>query len=65
MLSSGPIYICENAKILERANIRGGLALCQNAILKMGAKIYGATTIGPASKVGGEVKNCVFSSQLQ
>lgn len=26
----------------------------------MGAKIYGATTIGPHSTVGGEIKNCII-----
>ncbi|MFV0238379.1 MAG: GlmU family protein [Flavobacteriales bacterium] len=58
--SSGPIYIGKNAKILEGCLIRGGLALCENSQLNMGAKIYGAVTIGPFSKVGGEVNNSVL-----
>jgi UDP-N-acetylglucosamine diphosphorylase/glucosamine-1-phosphate N-acetyltransferase len=56
----GPVYIGQDAEIMEGALIRGGLALCENATLKMGAKIYGPTTIGPHCKVGGEVGNSVF-----
>ncbi|WP_452220468.1 GlmU family protein [Lacinutrix salivirga] len=58
--SSGPIYIGKNAEIMEGSIVRGPLALCDNATLKLGAKIYGATTIGPHSKVGGEVNNSVL-----
>lgn len=45
---------------MEGCMIRGGLALCDSAQLKMGAKIYGATTIGPGSRIGGEVNNSVI-----
>ncbi len=58
--SSGPIYIGKNAEIMEGSLVRGPFALCDNATLKLGAKIYGATTIGPFSKVGGEVNNSVL-----
>ena len=58
--SSGPIYIGKDAEIMEGSLVRGPLALCDNATLKLGAKIYGATTIGPHSKVGGEVNNSVL-----
>jgi len=58
--SNGPIYIGANAEVMEGCTIRGPLALCDHATLKMGAKIYGATTIGPHSKVGGEVNNSVI-----
>ncbi len=58
--STGPIYIGKDAEIMEGAIIRGPLALCDHAVIKMGAKIYGPTTIGPYSKVGGEVNNSVF-----
>ena len=57
---NGPIYIGKNAQVMEGCMIRGGLALCDNAVLKMGAKIYGPTTIGPHSKIGGEVNNSVI-----
>ncbi len=60
--STGPIYIGKDAKILDAAVIRGPFALCEGAVVKMSAKIYGATTVGPHSKVGGEIKNCVFQS---
>lgn len=56
----GPIYIGKNAEIMEGALVRGPFALCENSVLKMGAKIYGATTLGPGCKVGGEVNNAVF-----
>ncbi len=58
--SMGPIYIGENAEIMEACAIRGPFALCESAVVKMGAKIYGPTTVGPHSAVGGEVKNSVF-----
>jgi UDP-N-acetylglucosamine diphosphorylase/glucosamine-1-phosphate N-acetyltransferase len=45
---------------MENCAVRGPLALCEHAGLKMSAKIYGATTIGPHCKVGGEVNNAVF-----
>jgi UDP-N-acetylglucosamine diphosphorylase/glucosamine-1-phosphate N-acetyltransferase len=58
--SAGPIYIGKDAEIMEGSVVRGPLALCDHAALKMGAKIYGPTTIGPHSKVGGEVNNAVI-----
>lgn len=58
--TDGPIYIGKNAEIWEGSLIRGGLALCDHAIVKMGGKLYGATTIGPYSKVCGEVSNSVI-----
>ena len=58
--TTGPIYIGKNAEIMEGALVRGGLALCEHAQLKMGAKVYGATTLGPWCKVGGEVHNSIF-----
>jgi UDP-N-acetylglucosamine diphosphorylase/glucosamine-1-phosphate N-acetyltransferase len=56
----GPIYIGKNAEIMEGCIIRGPLAMCEHSLLKMGAKIYGATTLGPYCKVGGEVNNAVL-----
>lgn len=58
--SEGPIYIGANAEIMEGSIVRGSLALCDHATLKLGAKIYGPTTVGPHSKVGGEVNNSVI-----
>ena len=60
--TNGPIYIGKDAEIMEGSMVRGGLALCHSASIKMGAKIYGATTIGPHCKVGGEVNNVIFQA---
>lgn len=57
--TEGPIYIARNAHIMEGCLIRGPFALCENAVMKMGAKVYGATTIGPSCVMGGEIKNSV------
>ncbi len=58
--SSGPIYIGKNAEVMEGSIVRGPFALCEHATLKLAAKIYGPTTVGPHSKVGGEVNNSVI-----
>lgn len=57
---NGSIYIGKNTEIMEGAIIRGPFAMGENAVLKMGSKIYGPTTLGPHCKVGGEVNNSVF-----
>ena len=59
--SAGPIYIGKNAMVMEGCLVRGPFALCEGAVLKMGAKIYGASTIGPYSTGGGEIKNSVIT----
>ena len=58
--TDGPIYIGKNAEIMEGALIRGPFALCEGATVKMGSKIYTGCTIGPFSKIGGEVNNSVL-----
>jgi UDP-N-acetylglucosamine diphosphorylase / glucose-1-phosphate thymidylyltransferase / UDP-N-acetylgalactosamine diphosphorylase / glucosamine-1-phosphate N-acetyltransferase / galactosamine-1-phosphate N-acetyltransferase len=58
--STGPVYIGKDAEVMEGCIIRGPFALCEGACLKMGAKVYGATTIGPYSVAGGEIKNSVI-----
>ena len=58
--STGPIYIGKNAEIMEGCLIRGPFAMGEGACLKMGAKVYGATTLGPYSVAGGEIKNSVL-----
>ncbi|MEP3209602.1 MAG: GlmU family protein [Maribacter sp.] len=58
--TDGPIYIGKEAEVWEGSLIRGAFALCHNATVKMGGKMYGATTIGPHSKVCGEVSNTVI-----
>ncbi|MHC1774371.1 MAG: GlmU family protein [Lentimicrobium sp.] len=58
--SNGPVYIGKDAVVMEGCNIRGPVAICDHAQTKMAAKIYGPTTIGPYSKVGGEVNSSVI-----
>src|SRR5690606_30845403 len=58
--SEGPIYLGKNSEVWEGNLIRGGFALCERAIVKMGTMIYGATTVGPYSKVSGELSNTVI-----
>jgi UDP-N-acetylglucosamine diphosphorylase/glucosamine-1-phosphate N-acetyltransferase len=57
---TGPIYIGKNAQIMEGSSVRGPFALLDDSVVKMGAKIYGATTVGPCCKVGGEMNNTVM-----
>ena len=58
--STGPIYIGKSAEIMEGSVVRGPFALCEYGRVKMASKIYGATTVGPHSVVGGEVSNSVL-----
>ena len=59
-LNEGPIYIGKEAELMEGCCIRAPFAACQHAVAKMGCKIYGATTLGPYCKVGGELSNVVM-----
>ena len=59
-VSEGPIYIGREATVMEGACLRAPLAICRKATVKMGAKIYGGTTLGPWCKVGGELSNVVM-----
>lgn len=57
---TGKIYIGKNAEVMEGCNLRGPIVLCEESKFNLGAKIYGATTIGPHCKVGGEVNNIII-----
>ncbi len=57
---TGKIYIGKNAEVMEGSLLRGPIALCEGSKFNMGSKVYGATTVGPHSKVGGEVNNIVI-----
>lgn len=57
---NGPIYLGKNSEVMEGAVIRGPFALCEGGGVKLSAKIYGPTTVGPYSKVGGEVNNSIL-----
>ena len=58
--TGGPIYIGRDATVMEGCNLRGPIALCEHAQTNMGCRIYGATTLGPSCKVGGELNNVVM-----
>ena len=58
--TSGPIYLAQNAEVMEGSIVRSGLALGAHSALKLGTKVYGATTLGPHCKVGGEINNSVI-----
>ncbi|GAA3983955.1 GlmU family protein [Mucilaginibacter dorajii] len=58
--TNGPIYLSANTEVWEGTHIRGAFAICEHSQVKMGAKIYGATTVGPYSRVGGELNNAVI-----
>lgn len=60
--TDGPVYIGKNAEVFEGNLIRGPFALCEGSRLKMGSKIYGATTLGPYCLAGGEIKNSILMS---
>lgn len=56
----GPIYIGKDATVMPGVLMRGPVAVDEHAVVKMGAKVYGGTAIGPWCKVGGEISNVVF-----
>lgn len=58
--STGPVYIGKNAEVMEGCIIRGPFAMGEGSLLKLGSKVYGATTLGPQCVVGGEIKNSVL-----
>lgn len=58
--TDGPVYLAKDSLVMEGALVRGGLSLGEHSQLKMAAKIYGPTSVGPWSKVGGEVGNSVI-----
>lgn len=60
-VSKGPIYVGRDAEIMEGACLRGPVAMCEHSVVNMGGKIYGATTLGPYCKVGGELNNVVMT----
>jgi UDP-N-acetylglucosamine diphosphorylase/glucosamine-1-phosphate N-acetyltransferase len=57
---NGPIYLGKDSFVQEGALIRGPFALCESSHVNMSAKVRGDTTVGPFSKIGGEVSNSVI-----
>jgi UDP-N-acetylglucosamine diphosphorylase/glucosamine-1-phosphate N-acetyltransferase len=58
--TEGPIYLGKDSEVMEGNMIRGAFALCERAVVKMGAKVYGPTTVGPHGKICGEINNSVI-----
>lgn len=61
-MTQGPIYIGKDAEIMENSSIRAPFAACEHVVVNMGTKIYGATTLGPYCKVGGELNNVIMQA---
>ncbi|MBD5209853.1 MAG: glucose-1-phosphate thymidylyltransferase [Bacteroidales bacterium] len=59
-VKSGPVYIGRDAEVMEGCCLRGPVALCEHSVFNMGTKVYPATTVGPWSKMGGELNNAVI-----
>ncbi len=59
-VTQGPIYLGQDSEVMEGSCIRAPFATCEHAVVNMGSKIYGATTLGPYCKVGGELNNVVM-----
>jgi UDP-N-acetylglucosamine diphosphorylase/glucosamine-1-phosphate N-acetyltransferase len=57
---NGPIYIGKNVKILPNAVIEGPAYVGDGSLIKVSAKIYENTSIGPVCKVGGEVEASII-----
>lgn len=59
-VTNGPIYLGADSEVMEGSCIRAPFAACEHVFVNMGTKIYGATTLGPYCKVGGELNNVVM-----
>ncbi len=59
-VTQGPIYLGQESEVMEGSCIRAPFASCEHTVVNMGTKIYGATTLGPYCKVGGELNNVVM-----
>lgn len=59
-LNNGPVYLGHGVEIQEGSTIRAPFAACEHSVVNMNTKIYGATTLGPHCKVGGELNNVLL-----
>ncbi len=60
--TDGPVIIGEDVRIMPQAVILGPACIGRGSVVKVGAKIYGSTSIGPVCKVGGEVEGSILHS---
>lgn len=58
--SNGPIVVESGARIMHGAVLLGPVVVGENTVIKIGAKVYPGTTIGPHCKVGGEVEDSIL-----
>lgn len=58
--SRGPVIIGSNVRIMPNAVLVGPCSIGDGSVIKIGAKIYEGTAIGPVSKVGGEVEASII-----
>ncbi|MBR9979103.1 MAG: hypothetical protein KFH87_13545 [Bacteroidetes bacterium] len=60
--SEGPIVLDKAAIIMPHAVVLGPAYIGEHSRIKVAAKIYGGSSIGPSCKVGGEVEGSIFHS---
>ncbi len=58
--SGGPVYIGKDAHVMDGALIKGPVGIGEGSVVRMGAKIYEGSSIGPYCKVGGEMMSSVI-----
>jgi UDP-N-acetylglucosamine diphosphorylase/glucosamine-1-phosphate N-acetyltransferase len=56
----GPIVIEKNVAVMANSVIQGPAYIGPNSKIKIGAKLYHNTTIGPVCKVGGEIEESII-----
>ncbi len=56
----GPLYIGRDVTVMSGAVIEGPAAIGDGSVVKIHAKIYSSTSIGPVCKVGGEVEGSII-----
>jgi UDP-N-acetylglucosamine diphosphorylase/glucosamine-1-phosphate N-acetyltransferase len=57
---NGPVILEDRVTVMPNAVIEGPCWIGPDSLIKAGAKIYGGTSIGPTSKVGGEVETSIL-----
>jgi UDP-N-acetylglucosamine diphosphorylase/glucosamine-1-phosphate N-acetyltransferase len=60
--AKGPVVIADNVKIYSHSSIEGPAYIGHNSMIKTHTSIYNNTSIGPVSKVGGEIENSIIHS---
>jgi UDP-N-acetylglucosamine diphosphorylase/glucosamine-1-phosphate N-acetyltransferase len=56
----GPVWIGDNVTILPHSYIQGPAYLGNGTLIQPGAVVHAGTTIGPRSKIGGEVEASII-----